>query len=218
MIRAVLFLLTVLILCGCQERDNRAQAAADADAGIVAAIGLLQNLGTYAAQPAVDILVGSRRYLAPAAGVAHSEWPAPTMAPYQIEADPKKYADSAPPEPQPWGAGIWAGIATAGTIALWGAKNLLPLIPGIGGPAKALMGVVADAAWAMTAHADQKAADKAKDAVAIAAQRAQPILDMLRELPLEGLPPELVHLLNSQDVANGLAILAAANATRDGSA
>jgi hypothetical protein len=200
-------LLLVFILCGCQDRENRAQAAADADAGIVAAIGVLQNLGTYAAQPAIDILVGARKYLAPAADVAHSEWPAPFMAPNQIIADPAKYAESAPPEPQPWGAGVWAGLTTAGTIALFLGKRLLPLVPGIGGPIQSLIGTVADVAWNLTAHADQKAADKAKDAIATAAQAAQPILDTLRQLDPEILPPELVRLLNSQEVANGLAIL-----------
>jgi hypothetical protein len=198
----------VFILCGCQDRDNRDQAAADADAGIVASIGLLQNLGNHAAQPAIDILVGARKYLAPAADVPHSEWPAPLMAPFQIVENPAKYAESAPPEPQPWGAGVWAGLTTAGTVALFLSKRLLPLVPGIGGPIQSLIGTIADVAWNLTAHADQKAADKAKDDVASAAQAAQPILETLRAIPPESLPPELVRLLNSQEVARGLAILA----------
>ena len=33
-----------------------------------------------------------------------------------------------------------------------------PLVPGIGGPIQSLIGTVADVAWNLTAHADQKAA------------------------------------------------------------
>lgn len=132
------------------------------------------------------------------------------MASFQIEADPGKYAASAPPEPQPWGAGVWGGLATAGTVALFLSKRLLPLIPGIGGPIQSLIGTVADVAWNLTAHADQKAADKAKDQIASAAQAAMPIMETLKALPPDTLPPELAKLLNSPEVAQGLAILASA--------
>ena len=206
--RYALILLLCLFACGCQERDARAQAAADADAGVVAAIGSLQRLGYDAAQPAIDILVAARKYLAPAAGVPHSEWPAPRMAPFQIEANPQEYADTAPPEPKPWGAGLLAGLAAAGTASLWIAKRLLPLVPVVGGPAKAVMGVIADVAWTVTAHADQKAADKAKDQIAIAAKAAAPVLDMIRSLPPDTLPADLVRVLNDKTVTDGLRILA----------
>ncbi len=206
------------LLAGCGgEREARAQSAADADAGIVAAVGTLQNPDNNA-QLTIDILVGARKYLPPAAGVARAEIPPPRMSANQIMENPGAYADAAPPDPAPWGAGVWAGLATAGTVGLFLAKQLLPLVPGLGGPAKALVGMVADGVWALTAHKDQKAADKAKDAVAIAAQRAQPILEMLRQLDPATLPPELAQILNSQEVANGLAILAAANATREAGA
>jgi hypothetical protein len=200
-------LVLLVILCGCQERDDRAQAAADADAGIVAAIGSLQRLGYDAAQPAIDILVAARKYVAPAAGVPHAEWPAPRMAPFQIEVNPQEYSDAAPPEPQPWGAGIWAGLTTAATVGLWLGKRLLPLVPGIGGPVQSLIGTVADVAWNLTAHSGQKAADKTKDQIAQAAMAAAPVIEILRSLPPDTLPDELARALNSRVVTDGLRVL-----------
>lgn len=201
-------LFLALILCGCQDRDARAQAASDADAGIVAAIGSLKTLGYDAAQPAVDILVASRKYLAPAADVPHSEWPAPTMAPNQIIDRPRDYSDAAPPEPKPWGAGVWAGLGTAATVGLWAAKRLLPLIPGIGGPIQSLIGTIADVAWQVTAHADQKQADKAKEIVRQAAEAAAPLLSSLRDLPPDLMPETVRVHLSSPLVAAALEHLA----------
>lgn len=190
-------ILLAVFLCGCQSRNDRAQAASDADAGIAAAIGTLQKLGDYAAQPAIDILVGTRKYLAPAADVPHAEWPAPGRTPLEIEADSKGYGDHAPPEPQPWGAGVWAGIGTAATVGLWLSKRLLPLVPGIGGPIQSLIGTVADAAWSLTAHADQRHADRAKDMIATAAHEAAPLLELIRTLPAGTLPPQIQAALAS---------------------
>lgn len=106
------------------------------------------------------------------------------------------------------GAGFWGAVGTASVGALYLLKRATPflarLIPGWG----PFVELGAEALWWMASTKNQKAADKAKDTVANAAKAALPIMETLRSLPPESLPPELVRLLNSQEVAQGLAVLA----------
>ena len=205
-------LLCMVLLSGCtfersSERATRAQASADLDAGLVSAIKAAADTG---ASDAVAILTGARKYVAPAAGIPHAEWPVPTLPPDEIRKRPAAYGDSAPPEPapNPWGFGLLAGLTTAGAAALWIGKNMLPLVPGIGGPAKGLIELVANTAWTITAHADQKKADAAKESVATAAAVAGDVIAGIRQVDPALLPPAVAAAIQRPDVAQALAVLA----------
>jgi uncharacterized protein (UPF0147 family) len=214
--RFILAILAILVLAGCQDRDDRAQAAANADAGLQAAAQVLApitndpllgvNVRAEAAK-ALAIVAGTAKYLAPAAGVPHVEWPIPKMTPAQIIADPPGYAFLAPPEPKTWGYALLGGLAAAGGVALWAAKILLPLVPGVGGPARALIEAVANVAWHVTATNDQKLADNAKHTVSEAANAVVPVLDAIQNLPAGSLPSHIDAALKNPFIADALAAL-----------
>jgi hypothetical protein len=99
---------------------------------------------------------------------------------------------------------------------LWASKRLLPMVPVFGGPVKSLIGTVADVAWAVTAHADQKRADAAQAAVAKAAGTAGDVLDAVRKLDPATLPPALAQALQRPEVDAALAVLSGKPSTDKG--
>lgn len=176
---------------GCASRSDRAQAAANLDAGLAAGVEAAAAAG---ANDAAAIVTGARKYVAPAADVPHTEWPAPTMPPAAIRAEPAKYAGAAPPEPSGWG---WGLIASVGGGALVVARVLAPLLGA--GP---LVNGIANAAWSILATRDQRAADHATGQIAEAAQIAAPILTALRAS--NALPDHLAAHMNDPRITIAL--------------
>lgn len=181
-------ILAVVLLCS-SCGSQRAQAGADARAGISAAKAAFA--AGEATADVVAILEGVDRYLPAATGVNSADWPAPTMTPEQIRVHPARYGSSAPPEPTRWD--LVAIASGMGLAALWIAKNLAPMVPG-GGP---LVASIADTAWKFFSSKKQKEADVIKDQVQSAAIAAQPILEALRSLPLDMLPPRVRDAIDS---------------------
>lgn len=190
-------LLAAAIYCmmGC-GRQERAQAAADLDAGMQA---VAQAIADHATEEAVAILTSARKYVPATSGVHPSEFPTPKMAPAEIRRDPAKYDKEAPPVPKTWSAALWAGLGTAGLIGLWIAKQAAPLIPG-GGP---LVRLAADVLWNVASTKDQKAADKAKDMVAGAVCTVAPIFDLLMASK-EDLPPNIAFALSDPRIKQAI--------------
>lgn len=192
------FLLCIL-LTGCDSRKSRAQAAADLNAGIAAAIQAAADAG---AQEAVAILTGAQRYVAPAAGVNTADMPAPRMTPEEIRSDPQGYGNEAPPEPERWT--FWAMAGTAGAFALALLRVAAPMVPG-GGP---LLSGAANLAWTLMSTRNQKAADAAATIAQQAAANAKPLLDALRAAPLESLPDNVREAIRNPHVAQAVDKLA----------
>lgn len=195
--RYAISILLALTLIGC-GKQQRAQSGADAVSGIKAArVALEAGMAT---QEAINILTGVEKYIPAATGVSPAEWPAPRMTPEQIVADPQKYSNDAPPPPSGWGAQLWSAAVLAGGLAAWLLKRGLPLIPGIGGPARALIEMGADVLWKVAATKDQKALDDALAQVSQAAKTAAPAIDALLLLPRDLLPERLRGLLESEEI------------------
>lgn len=203
LILSLIFL--ALFLTGC-ARDDRAQAAANLDAGFDAARITMTKItaaplndpaalvaARQAAADAVAILDGSRKYIAPTADVPHAEWPAPVMTAKQITENIVAFSSSAPPEPQTLGAGMLTIGATGLAALLWGIGRIAPGVPGLGSG----VGMLADAAYSVLAHAKQKEADNAVVLASGAAQEVAPILAMIRTLPAGILPPQIQKELAS---------------------
>lgn len=196
-------------LCSCA--GERAQVAADARAGVDAAEETLGELLTeHSLEAAVAkgigdamaILHGVDMRLPAAAGVNSADWPAPAMPVLAIKDDPKRFSETAPPEPPrgtPWGT-----IAAAGGALLWLTGRLAPSIPVLG----PLVGQVADGAWAVLAHTNQKAAEQGRVQAAAAATAVQPIAQVLTTAIQAGtLPPQIAQHV-TPDLSAALAALA----------
>lgn len=175
-------LLLAFFFCSCGA--DRAQVAADARAGLAAAAPHADPIGQ-------AILAGVDARLPAVADVPSAEWPTPAMTPAAIEADPPKYQQTAPPEPK----GGWlkvAGIATAvGSVLLFTIGRIAPAVPGLG-PA---VGMLANTAWAMLAHKDQKAADAARSVVQTYAPVVEASLTMAKKNGV-ALPDELTDAVS----------------------
>ena len=191
--------ITLGLFVGCSA--ERAQAGADARAGLNAAQAAMAA-GAVTAD-VVGILSGVDKYLPAATGVNSAEWPAPTKTASAIVADIPAYASAAPAEPP---AGTpWAVLGAIGLGALGLVRVIAPMIPG-GGP---LVKVVADAAWAVMAHKDQKATDKAQEQISEAVAVAMPVVAALQAMPPEDLPPAIKNALDNPLVKQALDLLAA---------
>lgn len=206
-----------LFLAGCETRAERAQHAADTDAGLAAvsmnladmlpAIRTLTDGDTKAkllalAQSSQDIVATSRAYLAAVADVPKAELPVPAQTPEAIRADGGTGLKAATP-PDPTGNALWAILGTAGLAALYGIGKVAPNVPGLG----TLVGGVANLAWSALAHRDQLAADKAQATAADAAGVALPILAQIQALPPGTLPPAIQAAVNDQRIAVALAAI-----------
>lgn len=201
--RYVLLVLIALTLIGC-GKQGRAQAGADAAAGLNAVRMKLATMEAgYATAEAIAILTGVEKYIPAATGVNPAEWPAPRMTPEQIVEDPSKFHSDAPPVPEPWGAQLWSAAVLAGGLAAWLLKRGLPLIPGIGGPARALIEMGADVLWKVAATKDQKALDAALIELQRAARVAAPVIELIVSQP-SNLEEQLRTLLKSDDVVLAL--------------
>lgn len=148
--RIAALLLVALFCCGCAK--ERAQQAADTRAGIAAAKAHCDPIGQ-------AILAGVDARLPAVADVNSADWPAPAMKPEEIEADPKKYTEAAPPEPKRWGGKLIAAIGVASTVALWLVGRLAPMLPGAG----TLVGGIANTAYALLAPKPVRQLDAARD-------------------------------------------------------
>lgn len=191
--RVLITLPLLLILTACGFRGPaQEQAAADAVAGIKAAQDLI---ATKQPEVAISVLDASIRYVEAAVDTPVEELPAPKMQPARIVESPAKYIDAAPPKPEPWGTGVWAGLSAAALAALFGIRKVAPLVPG-GGP---LIGAAADALWGLLAHKDQKAADEAQRKAAEAARVLLPAMDAL--IHHRVLPPELEAHITPEVIA-----------------
>jgi hypothetical protein len=194
----LLLCLLAAILVGC-ARDERAQQAADARAGIGAArlvLGQARALPDLSQEVAraigevVAVLDGVDARLPAIAGVMSSAWPQATMTPQQIITDPSGYVRTAPPEPSQ--LPLVAGLASLGMALLWGVGRVAPVLcPTLGG----LAGNLADLAWTALAHKDQKAAEAGRDQIVTAARAAQPVLQALTALPYSEVPAAVRPLL-----------------------
>lgn len=157
----------MLLCCGCSAQ--RAQQAADTRAGIHAA-EIAAKAGD--CNKVLAILPGADARLSAVAEVPSADFPAPAMTVEAIGIDPQHYITSAPPEAKGWGVKAWALAGTVGMFALYGLKILAPMIPG-GGP---LVAGVANTAWDILAHKDQRAADAAASQIVGAASAIVPLI------------------------------------------
>lgn len=158
----VILLLAALFCCGCAK--ERAQAAADARAGITAAAAHADPAGQ-------AILSGVDARLPAVADANSADWPPPAMTPAAIEVDPRQYISTAPAEPKRGWLKI-IGIAGAiGLPLLYAIGRVAPMVPGLG-PA---VGGIANLAWSLLAHGDQKSEDAAKETVAKASGNLLPL-------------------------------------------
>ncbi|HEX3132636.1 MAG TPA: hypothetical protein VHX44_03525 [Planctomycetota bacterium] len=201
-----IWLITALLtLAGCgSSRVDRAQAGADLDAGLVAAI---DAIAANATADAIAILTGARKYVAPAVGAPRAELPTPRMDPPAIRHDPAAYGASAPPDPKPWS--FWAVAGGAGVLALALFRAVAPLIPGTG----PLIKGAADLVWSLMATHDQKRTDQAQATITQAATIAQPLMDALRAVPPSDLPPALSIALGDPLISQAIQHLATKPAT-----
>ena len=193
-IGALFAALLILAMTGCGE--DRAQAASDARAGIQAAVEIAPEAG--------PILAGVDARLPAASGVNSADWPAPTWPKERIKADPVGYGNSAPPEPARWG--FLAVLGGAGVAALGLLRVVAPLIPG-GGP---IVKVVADMAWSVMAHGDQKKADAAAQTARQAATYLIDIVLAAQRLPPGTMPENIEQLLAAPIVNSAIEHLAKA--------
>jgi len=160
--RVAILALIALFFCGCAK--ERAQAAADARAGIMAAMSHCDRQGQM-------ILAGIDARLPAAADVNSADWPKPAMTPEAIEKDPAAYVKSAPPEPpHHWwqSPSLIAALGLGGYALLSIVQRAGPLLPYIGpifSRFKPLQPVL-DMLWRVSSHADEVTADKAKSIVA----------------------------------------------------
>lgn len=159
-----------LLSGGCS--GERAQAAADARAGIAAAAPHADTTGQ-------AILSGVDARIPAVAGVNSAELPPPAMTPAQVEADPAKYIQTAPPEPKRGWLRALGLVSAVGLPLLYILGRVAPAIPGLG----SAVGAIADVAWTALAHRDQKAADGAKATVADAAGTLLPIAQTANARP-----------------------------------
>jgi hypothetical protein len=211
----------ILVLTSCASREEK-QAASDAIAGCQGAVLILHRAlqaPTYAEamagiQAALGVVEKTVPRIENAVSTPVVELPRPVMDPPAIAADPAKYTALTPPSPKPggWGASIIAGLVFGGGALAFAAKQLLPLVPGIGPPAKALLGVAADSLYALVAHKDQTAADAAAYAVAASATKASEVLALVKDLPAGTLPVEIEERLKDPTVAAALAALSSKGA------
>ncbi len=190
----------LLWLFGC-DRQARAQAGADATAGLRALEAAL--VAGEATADVLAILHGVEKYIPAATGVNPSEWPKPRMSPQEIRAAPADYDKSAPPVPEP-SVGVLGWLLGAAPVVLWIVGRLAPAFPVLG----PMAGKIADGAWALLASRNQKAADQAQATVQSAAAHAAPVLDALRSLPPDALPPGIRQLLDSPVTVQALHYLA----------
>jgi hypothetical protein len=191
-------LLSILLFTGCAT--ERAQSAADAHAGLRALMASYEAGG--ATSDAIAILKGIDKYLPSASGVNSADWPEPQMTPEQIIAHPADYGAKAPPEPERW---TWYAALTGTTVALLALLRVAgPLIPG-GGP---FIQGAANLAWTLMSTNKQKQIDQAATTVGQAAHTAKPLLDELRAIPLDQLPPSLRALACSPYIAAAIQHLA----------
>lgn len=157
-----------IALCGCSQ--ERAQLAADARSGILAA-QIQMHAGK--TDEASAILIGVDRRLPAVAEVPTKDWPMPAMSPASIAEAPRQYVESAPPEPKGGMGKILAVAGGIGASLLFIIGRLAPGLPGAG----PVIGKVADVAWNVLAHRDQKATDQAAAVVTENAKVLALILD-----------------------------------------
>lgn len=175
--RFLISLPLLIILTGCGFRGPaQEQAASDAVAGIRAAQDLI---ATKQPEVAIAVLDASVKYVEAAVDTPTETMPVPKMQPARIAENPSEYIKAAPPKPEPWGTGVWAGLSAAALAALFGVRKVAPLVPGGG----QLIGFVADALWDLVAHKDQKAADEAQRMAAEAARVLYPLMDLVANSP-----------------------------------
>lgn len=183
--------LCVFSASGCS--GERAQAGADARAGVAAAMPHTDPKGQ-------QILAGVDARLPAATGVPSKEWPAPIMGPEAIEFDPPKYIQSAPPEPKGWTLKALAiGAALIPTI-LYGIKILAPALPG-GGP---VVAGIADMAWKFLSSRDQRRADEAHSTVVADAKAIAPLLPLVRGGLPGHLQPTIDRLIATTTALTGI--------------
>jgi hypothetical protein len=215
---ALLLIAVILILTGCETRTERAQHAADADAGLEAvsmnladmlpAIRDLTDAAARAkllplAQASQDIISTTRSYLPAVADVPKAEIPKPALSPAEVRVDGGSlYKSSTPPDPT--GNGLLTVLSVTGLALLYGVGKVAPGIPGLG----PVVGGIANLAWSALAHRDQKAADQAKSAVTDSAQALQPLLITLQNLPPGSMPPPLLAVMQNQVVRDAIDHLA----------
>lgn len=168
--RIAALILVALFCCGCAK--ERAQVASDARAGIAAAAPHADPVGQ-------AILAGVDARLPAVADVNSADWPAPAMKPEAIEAAPQQYISTAPPEPTRGWLKV-LGIASAiGVPLLFIIGRIAPAIPGLG----TAVGMIANTAWTVLAHRDQKSADAAKDTIATYAGALLPVVQSIPSVP-----------------------------------
>jgi hypothetical protein len=171
-----------IMMAGCKDREQHASnAIAGCDGSVMILCRALQSQDITVAhaliQAAIDVQKATIPRIENAVGVPRSELPAPQVPASDIDRDPGRYTSTTPTSPPPggWGGGVWGGIATAGLMALWGIKKIAPLVPGLG----TAVGGVAELAWGMMAHSDQKRADEIAATTANAAKTALPIIELI---------------------------------------
>ncbi len=212
--RIAALVLIALFCCGCAR--ERAQHAADNRARMEASRTNVLEAIAWLAQMRDQARASGNESLAVAFGNIHdrlanavtlierahdsepavaevpiADMPKPAVSPEALAKDAK---DDAPVPPEPNGGWLKvAGIASAiGLPLLFTIGRLAPAVPGLG----TAVGAIANVAWAMLAHKDQKGADAAKDTVAnyagnllAAAQAANShpeIIAALKELAANG--------------------------------
>lgn len=170
-------LLLALFTGGCASRSERAQQAADANAGVKAVIALLSQpeAGAEAISKALTALKGISARINAAADVPANDQPEPTMNAGQIAADPGKYAQTAPPEPDGQWAGILGSVAAVGASVLGAAGLIGRLFPGVplAGP---LASAGANLLWSIAGTKKQKQAEAVRDTLAEQIKAAAPLL------------------------------------------
>jgi len=185
----ILAFATTIILAGCASRTQQ-QHAADAIAAQEAIVQIQQPIATNpsgdpiavkAAQDTVAIATATIPRIEQSMETPRADLPLPTISAAAIAGNPQPYTASTPPSPPAGGLGAAAlsGLIAVGLGSLYALKQAAPLIPG-GGTA---VGMVADLAWNVLAHKDQKAADDAVTRTAGAAQLVAPVLLTLSKSP-----------------------------------
>lgn len=189
MIRIAIFFILMSMCCGCVNRQH----AADSVAGIKAAQALAENGRGDEAKAVLDAAIA---YQLGAIDLPMAELPKPTISPAAIAKQPEEYATNAPPEPKPWGAGLIAGLVTAGGAALFMVRKVAPMVPGLG-PA---VGGIADLAWSLLSHDQQRKADAAAASVVSAAQQAKPVLELVMS-NYQAMPPAIREAVTPERLA-----------------
>ena len=185
----------LVMLCGCTtlSRDQE-QALSQTQADIVATAVVAKRTSGLPAQLA-DLINADLARINSA--LANAALPAPAFSAATLAADPVACHDeevSASAAPPAKGGISWAWLGGAGLMALWVTGRLAPSIPGLG----TAVGALANAAWGVLSHADQKAADAAATDAQQAAVLAKPVLASVTALaPPGSVTPAIAQALDT---------------------